>query len=276
MKPENEPSRIIERFRPDSIELRDRFDIAKSEALFGWSEISDLISSNLNCLEIGAGSGLLATLAANQSANIVALEPIAAGFSETDAILQAVERLQNAALRVHRDSIEDFQTDERFDLIWSVNVFEHLPDWRAALNKSYGLLKPGGVCLILCPNYSVPYEPHFSLPIFASKGLTRRLFRKRIERHEAKKNSTGLWESLNLITARQVRQHCRAEGIEVTFDKTIMPRMIERFANSEGINRRHQAIGPIVKLASQLGLTRVIGQFPIAVQPYMAIKIVKP
>jgi 2-polyprenyl-3-methyl-5-hydroxy-6-metoxy-1,4-benzoquinol methylase len=50
---------------------------------------------------------------------------------------------------------------KKFDLIYLVKVFEHLPVWRDFLAFIERNLEPGGVCLILCPKYSFPYESHF-------------------------------------------------------------------------------------------------------------------
>jgi 2-polyprenyl-3-methyl-5-hydroxy-6-metoxy-1,4-benzoquinol methylase len=52
-----------------------------------------------------------------------------------------------------------------FDLIFSNNVFEHVRDVQAALATLGALLRPGRVMVHNCPNYDVPYEPHFGIPL---------------------------------------------------------------------------------------------------------------
>lgn len=269
-------SRLFDDFRSASTTDSARFEIQKGEALFGWSEIAPLVESKMEGLEIGAGSGLLSFLAADHGLNVVALEPVAEGFSHSEKTLQAVENSNEHSLRIERTSIDDYISDEAFDFIWSLNVFEHLPDWRAALDISYNLLKPGGRCLILCPNYVIPYEPHFSLPIIGSKSLTYRIFKKQIILFENSKNASGLWDSLNFITSPQVIRYCRKQGYTVHFDKGVMRRMFGRFMEPGGVGQRHKAVAPLIRLANKVGLSRLFNFMPVFMQPYMAITITKP
>ena len=67
---------------------------------------------------------------------------------------------------------EDFKPRKKYDIIYSVNVFEHLLDWKLYIDKTKEWLKPQGVNIILCPNYSFPYESHFKIPILLNKEIT--------------------------------------------------------------------------------------------------------
>jgi SAM-dependent methyltransferase len=48
---------------------------------------------------------------------------------------------------------EDFETDERFDLIMMLNLIEHMAEPVAMLGKARGLLAPGGVVWLQTPNF---------------------------------------------------------------------------------------------------------------------------
>src|SRR6185369_16311116 len=100
----------------------------------------------------------------------------------------------------HRPAAElDPARDGLFDVIFSINVLEHcqpLPETVLALSK---VLAPGGMMIHTCPNYRVPYEPHFRLLLvpFAPR-LTARLIPRLA--------SDPLWQSLNFVTAGDLRR----------------------------------------------------------------------
>ena len=53
---------------------------------------------------------------------------------------------------VHDGDLESFATERRFDLIAIWNVFDQLPDPRAAVNAAWRLLRQGGLIAIRVPN----------------------------------------------------------------------------------------------------------------------------
>lgn len=50
--------------------------------------------------------------------------------------------------------------DAHFDTIISVEVLEHIPDLQGALNEFARVLRPGGECIVTCPNRLFPFENH--------------------------------------------------------------------------------------------------------------------
>jgi len=267
---------MLEGFRDLADRPGGRFDIACSEALFGWREISPWLQAGMSCLEIGAGSGLLAALVARHVARVEAVEPVADGFSENGEILTRVSSASPERLVITRDAFENIPDDQAYDLIWSVNVFEHLEDWRVALDKAYSLLKPGGRCIILCPNYTIPYEPHFGLPIIGGPQLTYRLFEKRILSHEQDRNAEGLWESVNFIKAGAVLEHCRHNAVPVQIDKGLLRRMFDRMLTETNIGERHGVMRRLVAVAHRIRLTELVCSLPSTLHPYLGFHLEKP
>jgi 2-polyprenyl-3-methyl-5-hydroxy-6-metoxy-1,4-benzoquinol methylase len=51
-----------------------------------------------------------------------------------------------------------------FDLVFSNFVVEHVNNLQLVINEMIRVLKPGGQCVINCPNYLWPFEPHYRLP----------------------------------------------------------------------------------------------------------------
>jgi hypothetical protein len=108
----------------------------------------------------------------------------------------------------------------------------------------------------VCPNYAFPYEPHIYLPLVpVAPSLTRLLLPKRITR-------TGLWESLNFVTARQVRRWARRAGVEVRFDRGVLAEAVERFLADPVFAERHAGLGRIVRLLWRLGVVPLLRRLP--------------
>lgn len=97
-------------------------------------------------LEIGAASFETALQLARllPDAPITAVEPAPEHLPRTDAI------------RIHAGPLETLVPDAPFRLIYSNHVLEHVPDTRAFLAASAGLLAPDGVSLVACPNGLIP------------------------------------------------------------------------------------------------------------------------
>ena len=53
----------------------------------------------------------------------------------------------------------------RFEVVFSANVLELVPDLVSALERMQSVPAEGGVQRHVCPNYAFPYEPHFFVPL---------------------------------------------------------------------------------------------------------------
>jgi SAM-dependent methyltransferase len=62
-------------------------------------------------------------------------------------------------IRVMSASEMDFP-DGYFDTVISVEAIEHIPDLPRALDEFARVLRPGGECVITCPNRLFPFENH--------------------------------------------------------------------------------------------------------------------
>jgi len=77
------------------------------------------------------------------------------GYHDVQGIelsLEACERAWQRGLKVFHGTLEEFETDQRFDLIFMSHVIEHVLDPVATVAKIASLLKPGGVLYIETPN----------------------------------------------------------------------------------------------------------------------------
>jgi SAM-dependent methyltransferase len=247
----------------------------RAEAAFGLCELSGIVArlpERARILEVGSGTGyLLAALARRHPGlHLEGLEPIGSGFQQFEETLNRIERATEN-LKVHRAGIEDYapKGEPGFDLVFSVNVFEHLPDWRTGLDRMMALLSRNGSCVILCPNYAVPYEPHFAIPLLGRPGPTRRVFSGRIKTIEDRTGSQGLWQSLNFVTVPEVMRHAKQAGYIAEFDRSILARMFGRIESDPDFAERQKLLAPLVRSANRIGLTAGLSRLPAVVQPYM-------
>jgi len=226
-------------------------------------------------LEVGSGIGAVAACLRFVGHEVVALEPRGPGF-ETAAVpdfrgsadillLQRVISTASEECGVPADTGGELTIDVdgldprlhgRFDVVFSVNVLEHVPDSDSALARMQSVLVDGGKQRHVCPNYAFPYEPHFFLPLVPFvPSLTRLLLPGRI-------TQTGLWESLNFVTARQVRRWARRASVEVRFDRGVLAEAVERFLADPVFAERHAGLGRVVRLLQRLGVVPLLRGLP--------------
>ena len=107
------------------------------------------------------------------------------------------------------------------------------------------------------PNYTIPYEPHFGIPLVPFRpGLTSFFLPDRV-------TNSDVWRSLNWITARQVRAWCRSAGLQVQFRSGVLAGAVDRVTTDQLFEQRHHGIVQRgAKFARRLGLVRLLGRLP--------------
>lgn len=219
-------------------EARRTLDNYLEEAAFGLRLIGDELSPGARILEIGAGAGLVFSFLRAQGFDAFGLEPAASGFEFMGALSRVVAGGSMEVARAHLFEIPAADLDpERhgaFDLIFSVNVIEHVADLPAAFAAMARVLAPGGLMIHHCPNYAVPYEPHFGAPLVPFfPRATAALFPKRIAARQA------LWESLNFVTAAEIRRLARSEKLSVEFASGTLAASLRRLRRDPEFAARH-------------------------------------
>jgi 2-polyprenyl-3-methyl-5-hydroxy-6-metoxy-1,4-benzoquinol methylase len=245
------------------------------EALFALAELGSEVVAGQRCLEIGAGNGLFTHLLASAGVIVDALEPVGPGFDHIRGTLAFVAARHPERVRLLDSQIEDLDATGSYDLALSVNVFEHIDDWRVAIRRTVAALKPGGRAVILCPNYDVPYESHFGIPIVLGKSMTHRLFRATIARYEREYDCAGLWRSLNFISGTELRRFCREQGYSCSFDSTIVPRLFRRVIDDQGFRSRRGALAYVLAAAEHCRVPRLWRHLPLGLQPYLRVTIAR-
>jgi hypothetical protein len=150
----------------------------------------------------------------------------------------------------------------RFALVFSANVLEHVEVPGLALDRMQALLSDGGVQRHVCPNYAFPYEPHFFIPLIPLlPSATARLLPSSI-------THTGLWASLNFVTAGHVYRWASKRGLRPAFDAGVLAEALDRFVDDTVFAERHSGLGRAVRIIRQLGLVGLVRRLPpCAVSP---------
>lgn len=118
----------------------------------------------MDVLDIGSGYGHTALALAQKVRRVVGVEPAPGLVAEAKAELVA-RKVANVEF-VH-GAIEEFESEEKFDLVILDNVYEHLPDQEKAMRRIVSVMRPGSVLYILTPNKLWPIEVHYRLPFLS-------------------------------------------------------------------------------------------------------------
>lgn len=132
-------------FSPGKLSLAERIKQGLDRRTFA-KLFARVHGETLSALDVGGGSGWLLTQAK-------AVEPRLTRTQVVDIDGSAEDAARAAAHDFFLGRIEDFDTAERFDVIFMLNLIEHVDDPVAVLSKVRGLLKPAGRILIKTPNH---------------------------------------------------------------------------------------------------------------------------
>lgn len=246
-----------------------------NEAEFGFSHIEpycENLSKNARVLEIGCGVGILLSMLVSKFDTLTfeGIEPFGDGFSQLRDLNRFV---QDQGVKISPTGFEDFGPNGQYDLIFCVNVFEHVDDWRQFIDRVSTWLKPDARLIILCPNYGFPFESHFGIPIIWNKPLTARLYRNFIRKYENDYDCAGLWASLNFVRKKQVKRHVkRNTSLEMTDHISIVEQMIARLTDDPEFRKRQKRLGPIAVFLKRIGVLKLILLFP-NILPYMKLEL---
>jgi 2-polyprenyl-3-methyl-5-hydroxy-6-metoxy-1,4-benzoquinol methylase len=223
--------------------------------------IGEKIKPGIKMLEVGAGLCLFSVFLKKQGYDITALEPSTGGFGKFEiakqVILDAYADLNLRVLESPAQSLSD--CNDRFDLIFSNNVLEHIPNLEEAWLGMCTVLKPDGVMAHNCPNYFFPYEPHLGIPIFKSlPWLSAIFFPRSVAQYRE------VWESLNFITYFDARKLASVGGMEISFKSGLLFEALNRMERDPFFRERHSGsvIFVVYTILCKTGLLRLLKHIP--------------
>jgi SAM-dependent methyltransferase len=147
------PSDRLGEIYPDTYYSFSEGEMSLAERVKQWLDrrmfarlFSQLEGKSLSALDVGGGTGWLLTQAR-------AVEPRLTHTAVVDIDAQAREGAEKLGHAFHLSRIEDFQSDQKYDLILLLNLIEHVDDPVAVLARMGKLLAPGGKILAKTPNH---------------------------------------------------------------------------------------------------------------------------
>ena len=190
-------------------------------------------------LEVGAGMGLVSIYLKLCGHDIRAIEPLGQSFDffgvAHDEILKLFPTIDFELWRIPADKLLK-EKHGTFDFIFSIHVLEHIENPKNALLNMRALLNSGGQMLHLCPNYNVPYEPHFSKLLVPFKpAWTKYLLPRKIHEHPR-------WRSINFITYAKITEWASVCNLTVKFDRHIMLDFFNRLDADPLFLNRHKGM----------------------------------
>jgi 2-polyprenyl-3-methyl-5-hydroxy-6-metoxy-1,4-benzoquinol methylase len=206
----------------------------KQEARFGLDLILPYLDTSFRILEVGAGMGLLATFLCSKGFNITALEPGLGGFGISTLLKKELGSLKN----ISHPNFLDIPAQElscdlhgKFDFIYSINVLEHIPNLDETIIGLTNVLAKHGIMIHACPNYAVPYEPHFGIPLipFFPK-LTPLIFKKC--------RNSELWNSLNFVSTFKLKRICTKNNLVINYHREVLYKTFRRLENDSEFRQR--------------------------------------
>lgn len=244
-----------------------------NEAIFGFSEIKSYLEKKetKSILEIGSGTGVLLNELKTHYPQIkmTGLEPFQSGHNHFRRIL---ENIKSNKLNIINKGIEGFDTSEKFDLIFSINVFEHVKDYEKYIEKTCEFLNNNGTSIILCPNYDFPYESHYIIPIIINKKITKFFFKSYIKKYEKENRMENHWDGLNFISKKKLTYFLKKNNYNFYFDPVIKDRMFNRIINDSALKKRQGFVGSLAVISKFLFLDKLL--FNLFKIPFPYLKLI--
>ena len=261
-----------ERLSRSQAEIKSRIEISLGEAAVGLTLLEGINLTGKRVLEVGAGIGIVSLALHRQGVEVVPIEPGRGGFDLNAQIgFLLRERLDIQDLTYLSLGAEELRPAEhgQFDVIFSVNVLEHIPDLESAVDAMCKVLKPHGVMCHTCPNYLIPYEPHFGVPLvpFIPRSTALLLPNAR---------GTELWDSLNFVTLGRMRRAFARRGLNCEFERGTMHKAFIRLDADEKYRERQggrRVVAMAYNLLRRFGLLHLIANLPPVLATPMTFRV---
>ena len=184
-------------------------------------------------LEIGSGHSLLLNYLKLKNYDIKGIEPYSEGFESFKKMNKIINNIFKVdAIEPEKITIENYNPVENFDIIISGYVIEHVNKWENCIDSKLEMLNKGGKIIMYLPNYMLPFEMHFFIPIIINKKITNYFYNNRIKSFELKNDCVGLWDSLNFVKLRAIKNHLKKHNVNYRIDYDYTYRILKHHVKS--------------------------------------------
>lgn len=256
---------IVERIGRDHPDprLTDRVATYLDEGPVAVALVAPHLGRRSRVLEVGSGIGIVSRFLAAEGHAVVATEPAPDGFRLMHDVAAAIDDLcgpvtgQGSLERLEL-GVDELDPDRlgRFDLVFSSNVLEHVPNPTRAVLHLHRFVSDDGSQAHVCPNYALPYDPHIARPLVPFvPAATRWILPARLR-------DAPEFRSVNFVTAGGIRRAAREAGLEVDFDRGLLAAALDRFEDDATFADRHSGLAPVVGALRTLRLDRLLRAVP--------------
>lgn len=238
------------------------------------------LAKNSKVIEIGSGIGLLSLFIAELGHRVTAFEPESNGFSHMLAIRKIILSCWEGKIP-EVESINDYfgqnyiQDDGPIDYMLAINVLEHMVSMSQIdifLREIKPLIGLKSIFRVICPNYLMPYEPHFDIPTIINKRATYLLFKKKIL-EKGFSDGLEMWNELSWPTQRKLQKSIRKANLSSEFSRNASANYLKRaFFDDSLQERKGKVTFFLIKAASAL-LTPIISVLPKKLLPVLDCSI---
>jgi 2-polyprenyl-3-methyl-5-hydroxy-6-metoxy-1,4-benzoquinol methylase len=229
-----------------------------NEANFMYTLIKeDIDGAPKTIYEIGSGIGLLSRMVAELGHRVIATEPSTNGFEIVKTLQHVIQNCYTSDSNspefydMTAENLYDFlvKKDLNFDYIFCANVIEHVPKLPDFFASTLPLKSQKGSFRIICPNYSIPYEPHFGFITLFSKKLTYIFQRKKIYKKnmESDEDLITFYHELSFPTIKKLNMIFRKYSFKIIYNRSATNHYIQRAVEDEFFAERKKVISFIVK-----------------------------
>lgn len=225
--------------------------------------LSLISSQNLtkedSLLEVGGGLGLVYVFLKKQGCDIYGIEPCDSGF---DGYFTAAIQLCRI-IGVDESHLQPFlakdvtNLNKQFDVIFSNNVLEHIPELEESISSLRKVLKPSGIMVHNTVNYFIPYEPHFNILLFPFFPRCTEILKPGLKK-------SSLWNGLNFITTTKLKRICKINNLKIEFRKDALSRAFSRLETDPSFAKRQKYFIPIYTILKLTGLINLLNKIPSA------------
>lgn len=249
-----------------------------NEARFGLSRVLRVLpaadASSVKILEVGAGSCMLSAYLASKRLHVTAVEPLGPEFDFLCELQRGVLEFcqtEGIELKLVRTTGEELNFPEQFDVAFTINALEHMRDPLRTIDNMYDSLKPGGIALVHCPNYTIPFEVHFNLLLVTrSKRINQWLYGSKISRYPK------VWDELNFVRYVDLHRHLAKRRANFSFNQSVMRELVARLMDDPIFARRMAAaVRAMGAMLRHTGLLHALAYVPPRFQTPMEVHIRK-
>lgn len=246
--------------------VQERVERYLNQVRYGYSVIRKYLpgpNPDYRILEVGAGSLILSLYLKALGYDAVGLEPSGDGFE----FLKEMKKQVLDQMKVKKIDLLVIETDVNtlnmndhgeFDFIFSIYVIEHIHDLEKAMSAMKSVVKKDGKMVHNFPNYLIPYEPHFSLPLFPFKPeWTKFIFKKQISQ------DLPLWESIEFLNSFSFNKISNKLDLKTEYIHGLLYDNLKRLEEDKVFRSRHPKLIYYVYLGLKYtGLLYLIKKMP--------------